>query len=100
MTRTTKQWPRRLAIFAAALGLTAVLPGLSVYDNVLLSLQAGDSMAALMLSRSRRRLHGRIMQTLARFRLDARSDELACALSHCQQQWLEIAMAIARGSSP
>lgn len=77
--------------------ITAVLPGLSVYDNVLLSLQAGDPMGPLMLSRSRARLHATILQTLARFRLDARSDELAGSLSHGQQQWLEIAMALARG---
>jgi branched-chain amino acid transport system ATP-binding protein/urea transport system ATP-binding protein len=77
--------------------ITAVLPQLSVYDNVLLSLQAGESMARLMLSRSRRPLHEKVMQTLARFRLDARRDELAGVLSHGQQQWLEIAMALARG---
>ena len=36
------------------------------------------------------------MHLLSRFRLDARRDELAGVLSHGQQQWLEIAMALAR----
>ncbi|MFO1321176.1 MAG: ABC transporter ATP-binding protein [Burkholderiales bacterium] len=76
--------------------ITAVLPQLSVYDNVLLALQAGDSLFALALSRSRRRLDERAMDFLARFRLADRPDELAGALSHGQQQWLEIAMALAR----
>ncbi len=75
--------------------ITAVLPELSVYDNVLLAVQAHESMSNLLFSRSRGRLHDRIMQLLARFRLDARRDELAGVLSHGQQQWLEIAMALA-----
>jgi ABC-type uncharacterized transport system ATPase subunit len=73
-----------------------VLPQLSVYDNVLLALQAQDSIFGLMLSRSRRALDEKAMHLLARFRLDARRDELAGVLSHGQQQWLEIAMALAR----
>jgi len=76
--------------------ITSVLPGLSVYDNVLLAVQAQDSMTALILSRTRDALHPRIMEMLEQFRLDGRPDELAGALSHGQQQWLEIAMALAR----
>jgi len=76
--------------------ITSVLPQLSVYDNVLLALQAQDSILSLMLSRSRRALHEKAMHLLARFRLDDRRDELAAVLSHGQQQWLEIAMALAR----
>jgi ABC-type branched-subunit amino acid transport system ATPase component len=76
--------------------ITAVLPALSVYDNVLLALQAQESMFGLMLSTSRRALHDKVMQLLARFKLDSRRDELAAVLSHGQQQWLEIAMALAR----
>jgi branched-chain amino acid transport system ATP-binding protein len=76
--------------------ITAVLAELSVYDNVLLALQAQESMLGLMLSRSRRALHERVMNLLSRFRLDSRRDELAGVLSHGQQQWLEIAMALAR----
>ena len=40
--------------------------------------------------------HARIRETLARFRLVERSDDLAGILSHGQQQWLEIAMALVR----
>jgi branched-chain amino acid transport system ATP-binding protein/urea transport system ATP-binding protein len=75
--------------------ITAVLPALSVYDNVLLALQAQQPMFGLMLSSSRRALHERVMQLLQRFKLEARRDELAGVLSHGQQQWLEIAMALA-----
>jgi branched-chain amino acid transport system ATP-binding protein/urea transport system ATP-binding protein len=76
--------------------ITSVLPRLSVYDNVLLAVQAQDAMSALMLSRTRDALHPCILDMLAQFRLDSRPDELAGALSHGQQQWLEIAMALAR----
>lgn len=76
--------------------ITSILPALSIYDNVLLALQAQDSMPALLMSRTRDPLHRRIMDMLVQFRLDGRPDELAGALSHGQQQWLEIAMALAR----
>ena len=76
--------------------ITSILPTLSVYDNVLLAVQAQDPMPALALSRTRAPLHRRITDMLLQFRLDARPDELAGALSHGQQQWREIAMALAR----
>lgn len=76
--------------------ITSILPALSVYDNVLLAVQAQDAMTALLLSRTREPLHARIMEMMEQFRLDGRPDELAGALSHGQQQWLEIAMALAR----
>jgi ABC-type uncharacterized transport system ATPase subunit len=76
--------------------ITSVVPNLSVYDNILLALQARERMAALMLSRTRKAMHERAMDQLAQFHLDGRPDELAGALSHGQQQWLEIAMALSR----
>jgi branched-chain amino acid transport system ATP-binding protein len=76
--------------------ITAVLADLSVYDNVLLALQSQGSIVSLMMSRSRRALHERIMAMLERFNLADRRDEIAGFLSHGQQQWLEIAMALAR----
>ncbi len=76
--------------------ITAVLAQLSVYDNVLLALQAQESMPRLMLSRSRHALNERVMHLLSRFQLEPRRDDLAGVLSHGQQQWLEIAMALAR----
>ncbi len=76
--------------------ITAVMRELSVYDNVLLALQSAESAWSLVLSRSRLRLHTRVMQALERFRLVDRADDLAGALSHGEQQWLEIAIAIAQ----
>lgn len=75
--------------------ITAVLPELSVYDNVLLALQSAQGPWSQMLSRSRRGLHDEVMQPLDRFRLADRADDLAGELSHGEQQWLEIAMALA-----
>jgi len=76
--------------------ITAVLTDLSVYDNVLLASQAQESIFGLMRSSSRRALHAKVTELLARFKLESRADELAGVLSHGQQQWLEIAMALAR----
>ncbi len=75
--------------------ITAVLNDLSVYDNVLLALQAGESIWSLVRSRTRRALRDEVMHALERFRLADRADKLAGELSHGEQQWLEIAMALA-----
>ena len=77
--------------------ITAVLRELSVYDNVLLALQSGEGAWSLVWSRTRRRLDVQIMQALDRFGLADRADDLAGELSHGEQQWLEIAMALAPG---
>lgn len=74
--------------------ITAVLRELSAYDNILLALQAHRSIWSLLRSNSRAALHGEVMDALARFRLADRADDLAGSLSHGQQQWLEIAMAL------
>lgn len=75
--------------------ITSVLPPLTLYDNVLLALQAKSSLAGLIFSRSRRALHERVISILEQFRLASRANEPASSLSHGQQQWLEIAMAVA-----
>jgi ABC-type uncharacterized transport system ATPase subunit len=75
--------------------ITAVLRELSVYDNVLLALQSGEAAWSLVWSRTRRRLDVQIMRSLDRFGLADRADALAGELSHGEQQWLEIAMALA-----
>jgi branched-chain amino acid transport system ATP-binding protein len=75
--------------------ITSVLPALTVYDNMLLALQVPNSLSSLIFSRTRRLLHERVMHTLDQFRLAARAADPAAALSHGQQQWLEIAMALA-----
>ena len=75
--------------------ITSVLPSLTVYDNVLLALQAQNRISDLILSRTRRLLAHKVMSMLERFRLAERADEPAAALSHGQMQWLEIVMALA-----
>jgi urea transport system ATP-binding protein len=75
--------------------ITSVLPALTVYDNVLLALQARSPVDSLIFSRTREALHERVMHMLDQFHLAERSIERAAALSHGQQQWLEIAMALA-----
>lgn len=75
--------------------ITSVLPALTLYDNVLLALQGQTSLTKLMFSRTRGLLHDKVMAMLEQFRLVDRAREPAAALSHGQQQWLEIAMALA-----
>jgi branched-chain amino acid transport system ATP-binding protein len=75
--------------------ITSVLPMLTLYDNILLALQAKTSLTGLIFSRTRGILHDRAMGMLEQFRLADRADTPASALSHGQQQWLEIAMALA-----
>jgi len=75
--------------------IASVLPELSVYDNILLALQAQDSLARLLFSGSRRALDQQVTKTLSQFRLAPRKNDLAGVLSHGEQQWLEIAMALA-----
>jgi ABC-type branched-subunit amino acid transport system ATPase component len=93
---TTLPYERARAGLSLKFQITAVLPELSVYDNVLLALQAGQRLWSLVRSSTRRAVHADVMHSLERFRLGKRADDLAGALSHGEQQWLEIAMALAR----
>ncbi len=77
--------------------ITSVLPSLSVYDNILLALQARDSLSSLIFSRSRVSLDDEALLMLDQFLLADHREEVAGTLSHGQQQWLEIAMAVASG---
>jgi branched-chain amino acid transport system ATP-binding protein len=92
---TATPYERARAGMSLKFQITAVLPLLSVYDNVLLALQAQQSAWALLRSTTRRLLHDEVMTSLERFRLADRADDLAGELSHGEQQWLEIAMALA-----
>jgi branched-chain amino acid transport system ATP-binding protein len=94
ITRSTP-YERARAGLSLKFQITAVLRQLSVYDNVLLVMQSDQSLWSLLRSRTRRSLHGEILEALARFRLADHADRLAGELSHGQQQWLEIAMALA-----
>ena len=75
--------------------ITSVLPALTLYDNILLALQAQTSLPRLVFSRTRGSCNDRAMAMLEQFRLVDRAADPASALSHGQQQWLEIAMALA-----
>jgi branched-chain amino acid transport system ATP-binding protein len=94
ITRATP-YERSRAGLSLKFQITAVLPELSVHDNVLLATQSAASLPGLLLSSSRRRLDSEVGTLLERFRLIDRADDLAGELSHGQQQWLEIAMALA-----
>jgi len=74
--------------------ITSVFPELSTYDNVLLALQSRDGLPSLLGSQTRRTLDGEAMAALDRFRLADRANDLAGELSHGQQQWLEISLAL------
>ena len=76
--------------------ITAVLPEISPYDNLLLAAQADQSVWQLLRSQSKSRLHDEIMVCLERFMLVDQADVLAAELSHGEQQWLEIAMSLMR----
>lgn len=76
--------------------ITAILPELSTYDNLLLSIQSSQSIWKLISSKSKGILHDKIMDALERFKLADRADTLAGELSHGLQQWLEIAMSVIR----
>jgi ABC-type branched-subunit amino acid transport system ATPase component len=67
----------------------------TVADNLLLAVQAAAPLLSLMLSRTRAREAGAITRLLDEFHLTHARDQLARELSHGEQQWLEIAMAMA-----
>lgn len=75
--------------------ITSVIPALTLYDNILLALQGRQPLWSLFRSRSATATHERVSSLLEQFHLSSRADEAAGALSHGQQQWLEIAMAMA-----
>jgi branched-chain amino acid transport system ATP-binding protein/urea transport system ATP-binding protein len=72
--------------------ITAVLPALTLYDNVQLALLGHAPLGRLLLGHGARR--ERVMELLDMVRLTGRAHEPASALSHGEQQWLEIAMAL------
>ncbi len=59
--------------------ITSVLPALTLYDNILLALQARTSLLDLMRSRTRGELHDRAMGMLEQFRLVDRAAEPAAS---------------------
>lgn len=92
---TTMSVPQRVrAGLSIKFQLPRIYRELTPEDNLLLAAQRAESLGSLMLSRSRRSLQLQIDETLERFRLADVGSRAAGALSHGQQQWLEIAMAM------
>ena len=71
----------------------------TVADNLLLAVQSRTGLGSLILSRTRAAAQAPIDELLAQFHLTEQRDMLARELSHGEQQWLEIAMALAVGPS-
>ncbi len=67
----------------------------TVADNLLLAIQSQAPLVSLMLSRSRAAAASTIDELLEGFHLTHARSQLARELSHGEQQWLEIAMAMA-----
>lgn len=81
--------------------LTALFQGMSVRDNLLLSLVARDqpalSLADLFCQRDVQRHDGEVNEFLHRFALRDKADVKPASLSHGDRRRLEIAMALASG---
>ncbi len=69
----------------------------TVAENLLLAAQVRSPLLTLVRSGSRRSLAGQVSQALDDFGLGGVRDAPAGQLSHGEQQWLEIAMAMATG---
>jgi len=76
--------------------ITAILPQLTVYDNLLLALQTNHSIWELISSKSKYLYYEKIIEVLENFKLIKKVDTLAGELSHGLQQWLEIAMVVVK----
>jgi branched-chain amino acid transport system ATP-binding protein len=74
--------------------ITSVLGALTLFDNVLLAAQAEQSSLRLLFSKPAAALRDRVLDMLEQFHLAGRAFDRADTLSHGQQQWLEMAMAL------
>jgi branched-chain amino acid transport system ATP-binding protein len=76
--------------------ITNVFPGISVYDNVRVAAQSRAPEAGRVPSLWRRPdVEGAVMELLRAFGLEGRRDETAQNLSHGEQRYLEICLALA-----
>jgi branched-chain amino acid transport system ATP-binding protein len=76
--------------------ITNVFPGISVYENVRVAAQSRAPEAGRFTSLWRRPdVEGAVMELLAAFGLEGRQDETAQNLSHGEQRYLEICLALA-----
>jgi len=76
--------------------ITNIFPGISVYDNVRVAAESRASVSGRLPSLWRLPdVEGAVMELLGAFGLGARRDELAQNLSHGEQRYLEICLALA-----
>jgi branched-chain amino acid transport system ATP-binding protein len=76
--------------------ITNIFPGISVYDNVRVAAQSRAPVSGRLPSLWRRPdVEGTVMELLRAFGLSARRDDLARNLSHGEQRYLEICLALA-----
>jgi branched-chain amino acid transport system ATP-binding protein len=76
--------------------ITNIFPGISVYDNVRVAAQSRMPVSGRLPSLWRRPdVEGPVMELLGAFGLAARRDDLAQNLSHGEQRYLEICLALA-----
>ncbi len=76
--------------------ITNVFPGISVYENVRVAAQSRAPEAGRFTSLWRRPdVDGAVMELLVAFGLEGRRDETAQNLSHGEQRYLEICLALA-----
>ena len=93
----TKQDPQDRAIAGMAIKfqLARIYLEKTVRENLLISLQAKESIWNQLRNRSLAKFEDKITSLADEFQLTEYLDEFAKSLSHGQQQWLEIAMAMA-----
>jgi len=76
--------------------ITNIFPGISVYDNVRVAAQSRTSVSGRLSSLWRRPdVEGPVMELLGAFGLTARRGDLAQNLSHGEQRYLEMCLALA-----
>ncbi len=93
----TKQDPQDRAIAGMAIKfqLARIYLEKTVRENLLISLQAKETIWSQLRNRSLAKFEDKITSLADEFQLTEYLDEFAKSLSHGQQQWLEIAMAMA-----
>ena len=93
----TKQDPQDRAIAGMAIKfqLARIYLEKTVRENLLISLQAKETIWSQLRNKSLAKFEEKISSLADEFQLTEYLDEFAKSLSHGQQQWLEIAMAMA-----
>ena len=93
----TKQDPQDRAIAGMAIKfqLARIYLEKTVRENLLISLQAKETIWSQLRNKSLAKFEDKIISLADEFQLTEYLDEFAKSLSHGQQQWLEIAMAMA-----